>query len=230
MHTTCAARRRGSTKHIFKASRLNVRRTEPPRGMFALSPQPSANALWNLKFRHTTGDSMDTDTLGGNKTQADVRIMCKNGSGRGGQWFCSDKSLETELCVWVVCMKNMDVHDYHRGNTAGLWARWSSECVHTALRRTHLVPCTAVLILQDRWHHNWLNHVWSGQWAAEVETFGWFRKHGGVCKAGPGGGVQKLQIPGFLLHGYSKTKLWNKESNNNSCSQLKLHLCCFQKG
>lgn len=47
-------------------------------------------------------------------------------------------------------MEFMDVHDYHQGNTAGFWARWSSECVHTALRRTHLVPCTAVQILQDR--------------------------------------------------------------------------------
>lgn len=47
-------------------------------------------------------------------------------------------------------MKFMDVHDYHQGNIAGLWARWSSECVHTALRRTRLVPCTAVQILQDR--------------------------------------------------------------------------------
>lgn len=151
---------------------------------------------------------------------------------RSRQRFCSDfwnKSSETELRVWAVCMKNMDVYDYHQGNTAGLWARWSSECVHTALRRIHLVPCTAVLILQDRWHHDWLNHVWSDQWAAEVETFGWFRKHGGVCRAGPGGGVQKLQIPGFLLHRYSKTKLWNDESNNTSCSQLRLHLCYLQE-
>lgn len=55
------------------------------------------------------------------------------------------------ICVFGLCARGtMDVHDYHRGNTAGLWARWSSECVHTALRRTHLVPCTAVQILQDR--------------------------------------------------------------------------------
>lgn len=68
-------------------------------------------------------------------------------------------------------MKIMDVHDYHQGNIAGLWARWSSECVHTALRRTRLVPCTAVQILQDRRHHGLLNtsleHL-----AAELETKG----------------------------------------------------------
>lgn len=73
------------------------------------------------------------------------------------------------VCLKTVCMKFMDVHDYHRGNTAGLWARWSSECVHTALRRTRLVPCTAVQILQDRRHHHWLN-TWLDQLAAELET------------------------------------------------------------
>lgn len=65
----------------------------------------------------------------------------------------------------------MDVHDYHQGNTAGLWARWSSECVHTALRRTRLVPCTAEQILQDSRHHDWLN-IWLDQLAAELETEG----------------------------------------------------------
>lgn len=54
------------------------------------------------------------------------------------------------------------MHDYHLGNTAGFWARWSSECVHTALRRNHLVPCTAVQTLQDRRHHDWL-HTLLGQ-------------------------------------------------------------------
>lgn len=68
-------------------------------------------------------------------------------------------------------MKFMDVHDYHQGNTAGLWARWSSECVHTALRRTRLVPCTAVQILQDRRHHEWLNS-WLDELAAELGVKG----------------------------------------------------------
>lgn len=63
----------------------------------------------------------------------------------------------------------MNVHDYHQGNTAGLWARWSSECVHTALRRTRPVPCTAVQILQDRRHHDWLN-IRLDQLAAKLET------------------------------------------------------------
>ena len=57
------------------------------------------------------------------------------------------------------------MHDYHQGNTA----RWSSDCAHTALRRTRLVPCTAVQILQDRRHHGllniWLEHL-------ELETKG----------------------------------------------------------
>lgn len=68
-------------------------------------------------------------------------------------------------------MKFMDVHDYHQGNIAGLWARWSSECVHTALRRTRLVPCTAVQILQDRRHHDLLNSCLE-QLVAELETKG----------------------------------------------------------
>lgn len=78
-----------------------------------------------------------------------------------------------EVCVRLraVCMTFMDVHDYHQGNTAGLWARWSSECVHTALRRTRLVPCTAVQILQDRRHHDWLNS-WLDRLAADLETKG----------------------------------------------------------
>lgn len=132
------------------------------------------------------------------------------------QRFCSD--FWNKLCVWAVCMKNVDVHDYHQGNTAGLWARWSSECVHTALRRTHLVPCTAVLILQDRWHHDWLNHVWSDQ----LETFGWSRKHGVVCRVAVVVGRNSRTTP--------KTKLWNDGSNTTSCSQLRLHLCCLREG
>lgn len=38
-----------------------------------------------------------------------------------------------------------DPCDYHQGNTAGLQARWSLECVHTALRRTPPDPCTVIL-------------------------------------------------------------------------------------
>lgn len=143
---------------------------------------------------------MDTDTLGRDKIPANVGIssllmplICFKGgkkcvrqraaaTGDSAQVFGT--SSQELICVFGLCVwGTMAVHDYHRGNTAGLWARWSSECVHTALRRTHLVPCTAVQILQDRWHHDWLTHVWSDQCAAEVETPGWFRQHNGVRRA-----------------------------------------------
>lgn len=91
-----------------------------------------------------------------------------------GQWDSTKRKwhvLLWGLCVWTVCTEFMDVHDYHQGNTSGLWARWSSECVHTALRRTRLVPCTAVQILQDRRHHDWLN-IWLNQLASDLETEG----------------------------------------------------------
>lgn len=82
---------------------------------------------------------MDTDTLRRLRFETNCLFFVK---------FCS--LMESSPVFGIVCMELMVVHDYHLGNTAGFWARWSTECVHTALRGNHLVQCTAVQTLQDR--------------------------------------------------------------------------------
>lgn len=186
MHNTCALTRWQAQNHVFKASRSDVMHKETQGNVCAF---PSTPALKSEISAHQRGQYGHRHTGEGQNVSISFLLMpliCFKGGGGGvrrraaatrdsAQVFgTSSQELIPVfgLCVWGTT----DVLDYHRGNTAGLGARWSSECVHTALRRTHLVPCTAEQILQDRWHHDWLTHVWS-------DRFGWFKQHNGVRRA-----------------------------------------------
>lgn len=69
----------------------------------SMAPQHIATALseiWNLKFRHTKGDSMDTDTLRRNRIETDVNLRFSSPTIRekDNDWM---EELRIQPCVSV---------------------------------------------------------------------------------------------------------------------------------